>query len=159
MDASIATRPKGRRSRLLKDGSAQQPNCAGQRTIQTPGKADRFKPAAARICIKVQRPTKHVNSRPKGNGWGSAKTKTPQHFHDAGILKSSWCPGEDSNLHVLQHWYLKPARLPIPPPGQCREGDVAKPSDRVNGEIMPRQGKKRPAGKGCVVIGLAALPA
>jgi hypothetical protein len=24
---------------------------------------------------------------------------------------------------------------------------------------MPRQGKKRPAGKGCVVIGLAALPA
>src|ERR1700674_1009712 len=28
-----------------------------------------------------------------------------------------WCPGEDSNLHGLHHWYLKPARLPIPPPG------------------------------------------
>src|SRR5580704_15253735 len=28
-----------------------------------------------------------------------------------------WCPGEDSNLHGLRHWYLKPARLPIPPPG------------------------------------------
>jgi hypothetical protein len=90
---------------------------------------------------------------------GVQKQKSPQHVHDAGILKNSWCPGEDSNLHVLQHWYLKPARLPIPPPGQCRQGDVAKPSDRVNGEIMPRQGKKRPAGKGCVVIGLAALPA
>ena len=29
-----------------------------------------------------------------------------------------WCPGEDSNLHGFHHWYLKPARLPIPPPGQ-----------------------------------------
>src|ERR1035441_3131966 len=29
-----------------------------------------------------------------------------------------WCPGEDSNLHELLHWYLKPARLPVPPPGQ-----------------------------------------
>ena len=28
-----------------------------------------------------------------------------------------WCPGEDSNLHGVTHWYLKPARLPIPPPG------------------------------------------
>ncbi len=28
-----------------------------------------------------------------------------------------WCPGEDSNLHELLHWYLKPARLPVPPPG------------------------------------------
>src|SRR5262249_13756391 len=28
-----------------------------------------------------------------------------------------WCPGKDSNLHGLHHWYLKPARLPIPPPG------------------------------------------
>ena len=28
-----------------------------------------------------------------------------------------WCPGKDSNLHLLQDWYLKPARLPIPPPG------------------------------------------
>jgi hypothetical protein len=28
-----------------------------------------------------------------------------------------WCPGEDSNLHGFHHWYLKPARLPIPPPG------------------------------------------
>ena len=44
-----------------------------------------------------------------------------------GILRSrgrrarkegSWCPGEDSNLHGSLHWYLKPARLPIPPPGQ-----------------------------------------
>jgi hypothetical protein len=30
---------------------------------------------------------------------------------------SFWCPGEDSNLHELLHWYLKPARLPVPPPG------------------------------------------
>jgi hypothetical protein len=31
----------------------------------------------------------------------------------------SWCPGEDSNLHGFHHWYLKPARLPIPPPGHA----------------------------------------
>jgi hypothetical protein len=35
--------------------------------------------------------------------------------------KNRWCPGEDSNLHDLHHWYLKPARLPIPPPGQGGE--------------------------------------
>jgi hypothetical protein len=29
----------------------------------------------------------------------------------------SWCPEEDSNLHGFHHWYLKPARLPIPPSG------------------------------------------
>ncbi len=34
------------------------------------------------------------------------------------LRKVRWCPGEDSNLHGRNgHWYLKPARLPIPPPG------------------------------------------
>ena len=39
-----------------------------------------------------------------------------------------WCPGEDSNFHDHNgHWHLKPARLPIPPPGlvlrmQCLNG-------------------------------------
>ena len=31
-----------------------------------------------------------------------------------------WCPGKDSNLHGLHRWYLKPVRLPIPPPGHWR---------------------------------------
>ena len=35
--------------------------------------------------------------------------------------KGAWCPGEDSNLQGSLHWYLKPARLPIPPPGQGEE--------------------------------------
>src|SRR5205823_4828764 len=35
---------------------------------------------------------------------------------------SGWCPGEDSNLHGFHHWYLKPARLPIPPPGHAGLG-------------------------------------
>ncbi len=35
-------------------------------------------------------------------------------------LENEWCPGEDSNLHGVTHWYLKPARLPIPPPGPRR---------------------------------------
>ena len=35
-------------------------------------------------------------------------------------LEERWCPEcpeEDSNLHGFHHWYLKPARLPIPPSG------------------------------------------
>src|SRR5579863_8732033 len=37
---------------------------------------------------------------------------------------SIWCPGKDSNLHGLHRWYLKPVRLPIPPPGhgRCHKG-------------------------------------
>jgi hypothetical protein len=34
------------------------------------------------------------------------------------VVVEIWCPGEDSNLHEFLHWYLKPARLPVPPPGQ-----------------------------------------
>ncbi len=29
----------------------------------------------------------------------------------------TWCPEQDSNLHVVKHTHLKRARLPIPPPG------------------------------------------
>ncbi len=41
-----------------------------------------------------------------------------QKVFDFNVLRMGWCPGEDSNLHGFHHWYLKPARLPIPPPGQ-----------------------------------------
>ena len=27
-----------------------------------------------------------------------------------------WCAGEDSNLHALRHWHLKPAWLPVTAP-------------------------------------------
>ncbi len=50
-----------------------------------------------------------------------------------------WCPGKDSNLHALQHRYLKPACLPIPPPGR---GAVSK--DRPHACQIPR--KFPPAG-------------
>ncbi len=35
----------------------------------------------------------------------------------ASTTNQPWCPEEDSNLHGFHHWYLKPARLPIPPSG------------------------------------------
>ena len=35
------------------------------------------------------------------------------------VVEEGWCPEEDSNLHGFHHWYLKPARLPIPPSGQA----------------------------------------
>src|SRR5208283_4641463 len=34
-------------------------------------------------------------------------------------FECAWCPEEDSNLHGFHHWYLKPARLPIPPSGHA----------------------------------------
>jgi hypothetical protein len=48
---------------------------------------------------------------------GALKRKTPQSFKIAGFFLAVWCPEEDSNLHALQRWYLKPVRLPIPPSG------------------------------------------
>ena len=32
--------------------------------------------------------------------------------------KARWCPGADSNRYTLRHRLLRPACLPIPPPGQ-----------------------------------------
>jgi hypothetical protein len=49
-----------------------------------------------------------------------------------------WCPGEDSNLHVVRHTDLNRARLPIPPPGQsgCEGGVIGPLGRNVNGEIQ-----------------------
>ena len=33
-----------------------------------------------------------------------------------------WCPRGDSNPHAVKHRLLRPACLPVPPPGQKREG-------------------------------------
>src|SRR5579862_667108 len=54
------------------------------------------------------------------------RARSAERRHDSDALHQEvrvtncfkWCPGEDSNLHELLHWYLKPARLPVPPPGQ-----------------------------------------
>jgi hypothetical protein len=54
-----------------------------------------------------------------------------------------WCPGEDSNLHELLHWYLKPARLPVPPPGQGSLG-ARRRNLRTHGGLVNR--RRRPAG-------------
>ncbi len=44
--------------------------------------------------------------------------KKPDNF-----VKASY-PGPGSNRHELPHWCLRPARLPIPPPGQIRSANV-----------------------------------
>ena len=48
-----------------------------------------------------------------------ARRNTSQSLMLLGSLENcaGWCPGKDSNLHGLRRWYLKPVRLPIPPPG------------------------------------------
>jgi hypothetical protein len=59
-----------------------------------------------------------------------------------------WCPGEDSNLHGFHHWYLKPARLPIPPPGPNSVIGGKPPScqmARICSELLiARNQRKRP---------------
>ena len=41
---------------------------------------------------------------------------------------SSWCSGQDSNLHALRHTHLKRVCLPIPPPERSNDenGDLGK---------------------------------
>jgi len=42
-------------------------------------------------------------------------------FYEKNTIRKKWCPGEDSNFHDRNgHWHLKPARLPIPPPGLAK---------------------------------------
>ena len=38
-----------------------------------------------------------------------------------------WCPGADSNRYTLRHRLLRPACLPIPPPGQRADGHDTRP--------------------------------
>jgi hypothetical protein len=45
------------------------------------------------------------------------RSRSAKNFRKINTVFPYWCPGEDSNLHGFHHWYLKPARLPIPPPG------------------------------------------
>ena len=57
-----------------------------------------------------------------------------------------WCPGEDSNLHELLHWYLKPARLPVPPPGQ--DGSALREAQKCTHWVGACQSKSPRASKG-----------
>ena len=58
-------------------------------------------------------------SRSAGTPWVRARNAAGKTggwlLPDADLFR--WCPGEDSNLHGFHRWYLKPVRLPIPPPG------------------------------------------
>ena len=38
---------------------------------------------------------------------------------------AAWCGRRDSNPHILRYWYLKPARLPIPPRPRGRSSKCA----------------------------------
>jgi acylphosphatase len=57
-----------------------------------------------------------------------------------------WCPGKDSNLHGLHRWYLKPVRLPIPPPGPGALHSLRRPRLSMRGfgldRRTPRQGPR-----------------
>ena len=51
-----------------------------------------------------------------------------------------WCPGEDSNLHSFHYWYLKPARLPIPPPGQ--RGSLRAAGTPLSMRLRPKSSRR-----------------
>src|SRR5579871_6985177 len=54
------------------------------------------------------------------------------------VADQMWCPGEDSNLHELLHWYLKPARLPVPPPGLRCLGSARRRNLRTRPTLVNR---------------------
>ncbi len=63
--------------------------------------------------------TRHLQDCPATE---AVETKKPATGEGYGFLRSTWCPGEDSNLHALRHTDLNRARLPVPPPGQVSWG-------------------------------------
>ncbi len=69
----------------------------------------------------------------------------PMELDEFGRLRPSrWCPGKDSNLHGLHRWYLKPVRLPIPPPGHGashRSGGGRMSMARMGVKTRPAMGR------------------
>ena len=110
-------------ARPIRDHGAGR-GCWPRRTPETaPGRLDLWEmmAAAARGRGSVARTTTH----------------TP--------AEGAWCAGEDSNLHGVTHWYLKPARLPIPPPARgapdrlrARNRQRLSRPRRETGQPMPR---------------------
>src|SRR5271169_4104531 len=90
-----------------------------------------MKSPRARWMSSLRAPTQLFMSRKtKGAIWCASPKRSSRPLPKYAALRGSerspaWCPGEDSNLHELLHWYLKPARLPVPPPGQDGSADEA----------------------------------
>src|ERR1700735_4746266 len=78
----------------------------------TPSSLERFRPAIA------QDKPAGANRLQYSTVCRPVNPEAPYRTRSYLRLFMRWCPGEDSNLHELLHWYLKPARLPVPPPGQ-----------------------------------------
>ena len=68
----------------------------------------------------------------------------------------AWCPGADSNRYAVRHRLLRPACLPIPPPGltgrglvgprgRLRQAEIARPED---GRFHAGRGTFRPEAVG-----------
>jgi hypothetical protein len=76
---------------------------------------ERFTPRQARACLRTIATAHLIAAAFARTHCQKAKGPTG-HQPRRAFLK--WCPEEDSNLHLLQDWYLKPARLPIPPSGR-----------------------------------------
>ncbi len=52
------------------------------------------------------------------------KAKRPLFGSGLFELECIWCPGENSNLHILRYTDLNRARLPIPPPGHSKQFNI-----------------------------------
>jgi hypothetical protein len=65
--------------------------------------------------------------------YGSEVQKRPFHklrrVRDAvtRLCFADWCPRGDSNPHAVKHRLLRPACLPVPPPGQKADGQKTQP--------------------------------
>ena len=63
-----------------------------------------------------------------------------------------WCPRGDSNPHAVKHRLLRPACLPIPPPGHGQEGQqtrsrhMGQEISRISMRCVPAEARRAKAG-------------
>ncbi len=69
-----------------------------------------------------------------------ARATTGQPSPSRCAASEGWCPRGDSNPHAVKHRLLRPACLPVPPPGQKTEGSWLCPT-REGARIFLRGGK------------------
>lgn len=78
----------------------------GSRTLNIPG--------LNRTPLPIGLPTDMCGGR------GRNRTFVPRASTECSTVELpslKWSPRRDSNSHALRHWFLRPACLPIPPPG------------------------------------------
>ena len=87
-------------------------------------------PASARWAMAGSLRVETQFPAPPRHGWPASRSSAAQR------MSEGWCPRRDSNPHAVRHRLLKPACLPVPPPGQALLCHEARPRRAAH----PRKG-------------------